>query len=99
MISNPQGTDGGFDEEEGPGMPVALAGKADFGPCLYLGPAGQRCSRRALPGGFCALHQPGARRPVGSTASAKRVAAVVGALVALLPWLGDLIRELIRLLK
>ncbi len=88
------------DVEDDPGvMPVAFAGNADYGPCLYLGPAGQRCSRRALRGGFCALHQPGVRRPAGSTPSAKRAAAVVGALVALLPWLGDLIRALIRLLR
>jgi hypothetical protein len=86
-------------EEERAALPVGLADNADYGPCLYLGPAGQRCSHRALQGGFCALHQPGARRPVGSTPSAKRVAAVIGALVALLPWLGDLIRELIRLLR
>jgi hypothetical protein len=86
-------------EEEPAGMPVSLAGSADHGPCLYLGPGGQRCSRRALQGGFCALHQPGARRPMGSTPRAKRVAAVIGALVALLPWLGDLIRELIRALR
>ncbi|MGA8873130.1 MAG: hypothetical protein WB460_18435 [Candidatus Acidiferrales bacterium] len=89
----------GGTEEEPAGLPVSVAGNADYGPCLYLGSAGQRCSRRALQGGFCALHQPGARRPVGSTPSAKRVAAVIGALVALLPWLSDLIRELIRLLR
>ncbi len=86
-------------EEERAAMPVTFAGNEDYGPCLYLGPGGQRCSRRALEGGFCALHQPGARRPAASTPSAKRIAAVFGALVALLPWLGDLIRMLIRLLK
>jgi hypothetical protein len=94
-----QSADEGFTEEERVAMPLGLAGNADHGPCLYLGPAGQRCSRRALQGGFCGLHQPGARRLVGSTAGAKRVAAVIGALVALLPWLGDLIREVIRLLR
>ncbi|HVB99690.1 MAG TPA: DUF5763 domain-containing protein [Candidatus Dormibacteraeota bacterium] len=26
------------------------------GPCLYLGPRGQRCDRPALENGFCALH-------------------------------------------
>jgi hypothetical protein len=86
-------------EEELAGTPVGVTGSEDYGPCLYLGPAGQRCSRRALEGGFCALHTSGAKPPVASKPSAKRVAAVVGALVALLPWLGDLIREMIRLLK
>ncbi len=90
----PEGT-----EEERAGMLVGPADNADYGPCLYLGPAGQRCGRRALQGGFCALHQPGTRRPAASKPNAKRVAAVIGALVALLPWLGDLIRELIRLLR
>lgn len=27
-----------------------------YGPCLYLGPRGQRCDRPALEGGFCARH-------------------------------------------
>jgi hypothetical protein len=90
----PQGADEGADV-----VPAAFASGADYGPCLYLGPSGERCSRRALGGGFCAPHQPGAQRLVASKPAAKRMAAVVGALVALLPWLGDLIRELIRLLR
>jgi hypothetical protein len=79
--------------------PVALAANRDRGPCLYLGPSGQRCSRRALEGGFCALHELGAKRPESSAPTAKRVVAVIGALAALLPWLTELIRELIRLLR
>lgn len=86
-------------EEESAALPAAFAGGADYGPCLYLGPSGQRCSRRALEGGFCALHQPGARRPASGTPNTKRIAAIIGALVALLPWLVDLIRELIRALR
>ena len=86
-------------EEERAALPVAAAGGADYGPCLYLGPSGQRCSRRALEGGFCALHQPGAKQPVSSKSNSKRIAAVIGALVALLPWLVDLVRELIRALR
>jgi hypothetical protein len=34
--------------------PGAPSGGADQGPCLYLGPRGQRCGRRATAGGFCA---------------------------------------------
>lgn len=30
------------------------------GPCLYLGPQGQRCDRPAVEDGFCARHVPGA---------------------------------------
>jgi hypothetical protein len=85
-------------EEAAGASPAALTGNADYGPCLYLGPLGERCARRAVEGGFCAWHQPGARRPASSAPNVKRIAAVIGALVALLPWLTDLIREVIRLL-
>src|ERR1700678_3615662 len=37
-----------------PSLPVA-----DQGPCLYLGPNGQRCDRGAVEDGFCAIHRPG----------------------------------------
>lgn len=86
-------------EEERVAMPLGLTASADYGPCLYLGPSGERCSRRALEAGFCALHQPGAKRLPSSKANGKRIAAVIGALVALLPWLVDLVRELIRALR
>lgn len=85
--------------QESAALSAAFAGSADYGPCLYLGPSGQRCSRRALEGGFCALHQPGSKQPVSSPPNSKRIAAIIGALVALLPWLIDLIRELIRALR
>ena len=79
-----------------------LSGAVDYGPCLYLGPMGQRCSRRALEGGFCSQHQPGAGGIAAGTPSkwgTRRIVAILTALVALLPFLTDLIRELIRLLK
>jgi hypothetical protein len=95
----PEGAVEGFSEEESPSQRVAPRSGADYGPCLYLGPSGQRCSRRALEGGFCALHQPGAKRPRSTASHTKRVAAVIGALTALLPWLIDLLRELFRHLR
>jgi hypothetical protein len=95
----PEGPDERSSQEESPSGLVAPAGGADNGPCLYLGPSGQRCSRRALEGGFCALHQPGAKSPASKTSHTKRVAAAIGALGALVPWLIDLIRELIRHLR
>jgi hypothetical protein len=88
----------GFFGDENPYGASAAAVGTDYGPCLYLGPSGQRCSRKALEGGFCALHQPGAKRPESTASHTKRAAAVVGALAALLPWLIDLIRELLRLI-
>ena len=74
----------------------APAKEVDEGPCLYLGPAGQRCYRAALKGGFCAAHQPGAsvRRRVGKPA--KIVAASAGILGALWPYIYDFVRELIK---
>jgi hypothetical protein len=86
-------------EDELAGAPTAFSANADCGPCLYLGPSGERCDRRALEGGFCSLHQPGATRPASSKQTAKRVGAVVGALAALLPWLTGLIRTLIHLFR
>jgi hypothetical protein len=86
-------------EEESAESSAAFADNADYGPCLYLGPSGERCGRRALEGGFCERHEPGAKRPASSAPTARRTIAVIGALVALLPWLSDLIRELIRLLR
>ena len=67
----------------------------DQGPCLYLGPKGQRCSDPAIAGGFCAKHDPDAAK-----AAAKGVARLLGAgigiLAAMWPLLADVIREVIR---
>jgi hypothetical protein len=70
--------------------------KADLGPCLYLGPEGQRCGERAFDGGFCAKHQPGAASPIAG--GSKVVAASIGILGLLWPYLADLFREIIRLI-
>jgi|SRR5580704_7616441 hypothetical protein len=43
-------------------MPLEAANRAEslsggsYGTCLYLGDRGERCSRKALPTGFCARH-------------------------------------------
>jgi hypothetical protein len=76
--------------------PGAPSSGADQGPCLYLGPRGQRCGRRATKGGFCAIHQPGA--VVGGIAKpSKKLAASVLAIVAVIwPYLADIVREVIR---
>lgn len=69
-------------------------------PCLYIGPAGQRCNRPALTDGFCAKHRlgsPAVDEP--ESTFAKRAIAIITVLVALWPVLADLIRELIRLLR
>jgi hypothetical protein len=69
---------------------------ADLGPCLYLGPRGQRCGRRATKAGFCAIHQPGAAL-AGISKPSKKLAASLLAIVAVIwPYLADIVREVIR---
>jgi len=84
-------------------------GAEDQGPCLYLGEAGQRCDRRAVEGGFCRAHQ-GQRDhlnvdvdgdgPVKTSARAatptKVLAASIGIIGILLPYIFDLVREVLR---
>lgn len=74
----------------------ALASGADQGPCLYLGPRGQRCGRRATKAGFCAIHQPDAPI-IGIARPSKKLAASVLAILAIIwPYLADIVREVIR---
>ena len=71
----------------------------DQGPCLYLGPSGQRCGRRAVAGNFCARHQPGASQTLSLPQISRRGVAAIGLLAVLWPVLADLIREIVRLLR
>lgn len=93
--------DDGFGPDEIGSMQTAVAPSpepaADQGPCLYLGPAGQRCYRRAVKDGFCALHLPGAAaiRKVGKPA--KWVAAIGGIVGVLWPYIYDFLHELFRI--
>jgi hypothetical protein len=80
-------------------LPVSAPSPGDQGPCLYLGPAGQRCDRRAIEGGFCSRHQPGGARALSVQQVSRRALGVVGLLAVLWPVLADLIRELVRLLR
>ena len=75
--------------------PTTSHSSADSGPCLYLGPAGQRCDRRALDGAFCAVHRPGGI--ASKIRDPRRVLAVAVTIVVLLwPYLDELVHELIR---
>ncbi len=69
---------------------------ADQGPCLYLGPRGQRCGRRAVTGGFCAIHQPGAISLPKVGVSKKTLAAIAAIAGGLWPLIADLMREIMR---
>jgi hypothetical protein len=78
--------------------PTGGAGSSEARPCLYLGPAGQRCNRPATESGFCSRHQ---QEGTGSAAPLlpSRLVAVLLVILALLwPVLAEVVRELIRLL-
>jgi hypothetical protein len=69
---------------------------SDQGPCLYLGPSGQRCDRRALAGGYCASHRPGGIGLPKIALTKRTLAAIAAASWFLWPYLADLVREVIR---
>jgi hypothetical protein len=89
---------GGDDTTELQTVPTAPGDREqEQGPCLYLGPGGQRCDRRALTGGYCASHRPGAPKlPKVASSKGKLFAVIAAALSALWPFLADLVREVVR---
>jgi hypothetical protein len=81
----------------------------DQGPCLYFGPSGERCHRRALRDGFCAAHLPATPSQLAATDATagptaekpyRRTVKIVSALIALLgflaPLLDNIVREILR---
>ncbi len=74
----------------------------DQGPCLYLGPQGQRCDRRAIANGFCARHLPSKLGEPGVAPRSFRrplsriIAVGFAILAALWPVVADVVREIIR---
>jgi hypothetical protein len=73
------------------------AASGDQGPCLFFGPRGERCSRRAVRNGFCSLHQPGAARSAATaTSQTARWGKIIGAVIALLGFLGPMLENIIR---
>ncbi len=83
---------------EATGSSLGLSKRPDQGPCLYLGPRGQRCGDPAVSGGFCARHQPGelGGPKVAARGVRRVVAAGIGILAAMWPILADLLREVLR---
>jgi hypothetical protein len=77
------------------GTPEIQADGRDRGPCLYLGPNGQRCNRPATEGGFCAVHGPHPHQAI-ATNRTRVLAAVVAIIGILWPYVDDLVREIIR---
>jgi hypothetical protein len=79
--------------------PADRPARTDLGPCLDLGPAGQRCARPAQEGGFCAVHQPEGSAAGRPAVSARRAGVIAAILALLWPILADIVRELIRLFR
>jgi hypothetical protein len=75
------------------------ASAGDLGPCLYFGPAGQRCDRRATRDGFCQRHQPGSSASSAPFFTPKKLAAFLIALAMLWPELTRFLSALARLLR
>jgi hypothetical protein len=76
---------------------VERGSRGDQGPCLYLGPAGQRCKARALAGGFCARHGLNASpREAAVAMSPRKLIAILAAAIALWPILADVVRAILR---
>src|ERR1700741_929050 len=71
----------------------------DLGPCLYLGPSGQRCDRRATKGGFFRRHQPRTSTIAAPFFTPKKFAAFLIALAMLWPELTRFVSALARLLR
>jgi hypothetical protein len=71
----------------------------DLGPCLYLGPSGQRCDRRAAKDGFCSRHQPDMPTAASPFFTPKKLAAFLIALAMLWPELTKFVSALARLLR
>jgi hypothetical protein len=87
-------------DQPSPKPPVPnRAFSGDFGPCLYFGPAGQRCDRRATRDGFCQRHQPGIPTISAPFLTPKKLAAFLIALAMLWPELTKFLSALARLLR
>jgi hypothetical protein len=79
-------------------FPSSSPAGGNQGPCLYLGPRGERCGRPALANGFCARHQTGNQaisKPIAKP-SPKLIAAVLAIIGMLWPLLADAVREVLR---
>jgi|ERR1700675_40410 len=81
------------------GTPANRPARTSLGACLYLGPAGQRCSRPGQEGGFCLQHQPNGPSASTPVLSPRRVGVILTILALLWPILADVLRELILLFR
>ena len=66
------------------------------GPCLYLGPGGERCARAALPGGYCARHHTDDDLRLPLRPYGRVLIATIALILVIWPYLSDLLHELVR---
>lgn len=90
------------------GAQLTASRAGDFGPCLYFGPRGERCTRPALEGGFCARHAHSSQKTTGEpeeesgiapVLTPKRLGALIAAAAALWPFVADVVKEILRHLR
>jgi hypothetical protein len=80
-------------------IPDPPPGAGHEAPCLYFGPAGQRCSRLAVDGSFCDRHQPVEAGTAFPGRFPRQAIAGAGIIAVLWPVLADLVRELLHLFR
>jgi hypothetical protein len=86
------------DRESGFEAKAARTG-ASQGPCLYLGPGGQRCARPAVEGGHCRKHHVDPSLRESARSYARVIAATVALVIIVWPYISELLRDLIRWLS
>jgi hypothetical protein len=69
------------------------------GPCLYLGPGGERCARPAIEGGYCQKHHADSSFRDSARPYARVLVASVALVILVWPYISDLVRDLIRWLS
>ncbi len=67
-----------------------------FGSCLHLGQQGQRCSRPALAGGYCARHHSDPELRMPGRNYTRVLVATVALAVIVWPYIAEVVRDLIR---
>lgn len=79
-------------EGAGPGQST----EPGYGTCLYLGAAGERCSRMALQGSYCAQHHTDPELRSEGRNYARVIVASIALIIVVWPYVSDLARELVR---
>ena len=85
-----------FEGEDEAGYGGSDAPTGSYGPCLHLGPQGQRCSRQALTGGYCARHHGDPELRLPGRNYTRVIVATVALIVIVWPYLAEAVHDLVR---